>query len=800
MLHFMRKHQQYFFAIIATVIIISFSFFGTYSTLGQNDYREQMAFRAIDGTEISRQDLDEMAVFLGTDNEDKQLFGGVWGPNFLNDGVIKNDFLKTGMGEILAASYPNEINPDLLNRLEKEKKFVLYTHPQAKFLNVMGAWNYFAPDLKNNFEAIRNASDPSDPEIFSARVKLFLGEKKFPASTLRQVLRYQQKQYSWLTPDPNLDRVDLSLFGYHTLEDWFGPRFTRLVAEFIINSAKIAEKKGYVVTKGEAMADLMRNSEISYRQNANNPNIGVGSGSEYFSEQLRRLGLDQTKAAKLWRQVLLFRRVFHDMGNSVLVDLLSYKKFNEYAKASVEGEVYTLPKELWLGDFRSLQKFETYLSAVSKRAEDGKALLDLPKTYYTVDEIAAKNPELIQKHYVLEISSVSKKSLQNRIGLKETWNWEVEDKNWTLLKKQFPDLGIKPGDSRDDRFTALDSLDEKTRAKVDAFAQSAIVDEHPDWMEKALQGAEVKTVSTGIRLKGQNALISGLSNGEELMVLLDKAPLAGDQLSEKLKNFSADNNNFYRIRVIERKPQKEMLTYAEADKEGILDKLVDRQLQAYYEKTKEGYPKEYQNDAGSWIAYSDVKTNVAEKYYAKILKQIRENYASAFPSEKAPKEISPDIAASLRLYGYVQDVKKQLEKNSSSLKQLFRDVTEGSLSDADTRLDPKDQWKLEKNNYQASRSTGEEELNHVSAFDLTEGKWSSIHSPPNGQIYFFQIKSKSSQEIPLDINKVKEARMALSDDAQRMLMYYFLKEIKDKNGISLDYLSSTPEMTPENGR
>lgn len=100
-------------------------------------------------------------------------------------------------------------------------------------------------------------------KLLISRVKLFLAEKKFPSPMLKQVLRYQEKQYNWLSPDQDLDRLDLSLFGYHTIEDWFTPHFTRLVSEFIINASILAEAQGYEVSKAEAMADLIRNTQLS---------------------------------------------------------------------------------------------------------------------------------------------------------------------------------------------------------------------------------------------------------------------------------------------------------------------------------------------------------------------------------------------------------------------------------------------------------------------------------------------------------------------------------------------------------
>src|SRR5437763_16723749 len=126
MLDFFRRHQRYFFFFITIVIIISFSFFGTYSTLGSDHWREQMAFKAVDGTDVTRFDADEMTIFIATDKDDTMLYNGAWGPNFLNDGVIRNDILATGLANELVMAYRKELEPDLEKRLEKEKKFKPY--------------------------------------------------------------------------------------------------------------------------------------------------------------------------------------------------------------------------------------------------------------------------------------------------------------------------------------------------------------------------------------------------------------------------------------------------------------------------------------------------------------------------------------------------------------------------------------------------------------------------------------------------------------------------------------------------
>lgn len=321
MLHLFRKYQRFLFIFTTVIIIISFSFFGTYSTIGELTPHQRVVFTAVDGSNITRGEVEEMANFISTDKEDKLLYGGAWGPNFFNNGVIKNDFLQTGIGEILVQNYKGDLLSDLDFRFEREKRYVPYANPEAQFISATTAWNYFAPEINSNLEAFKNLSGPMNGKAFSTRVNLYLAEKAFPQSLLKQVLRYQEQQYKWIKADQQLDQVDLSLFGYHTAEDWFGPRFVRLVAEYIINAAKIAETRGYSVSYDEALADLMRNTQISYQEVQGSPYVTVANSDEYFTEQLRRMGMDRTKAVKLWRQVLLFRRLYQDFANSAIVGL-----------------------------------------------------------------------------------------------------------------------------------------------------------------------------------------------------------------------------------------------------------------------------------------------------------------------------------------------------------------------------------------------------------------------------------------------------------------------------------------------
>lgn len=798
MLGFFRKYQRYFFLIITVVIVISFSFFGTYNTLPSENTRELPAFRAIDGTYVSRAELDNMVQFLATDTNDRALLSRNGWPNFLNDGAIKTDLLQSGIAEILAAQFAADLAPDYEARQEVEKRYNLYSHPEAKFITTEQVWSYFAPSMLSNFQTLQRAEKPLDPAAFASRVRLYLGEKAFPAQSLAQVLQYQEKQYSWVTPDQNLLMTDLSLFGYHTTEDWFGPRFMRIAAEFYINAAKMAEQRGYRVSKSEVLASLIQNANLSFQQNQRNPQLGVTSSQEYFNEQLRRMGMDQNRAIKAWQNVLLTRRLLQDAGNSAFTSPILFSDFVQHGKESVNGELYQLPKELKLGDYRSLQKFELYLESIAARSQEDQANLSLPENFLTPAQVAQKDPELVQKRYLIELSQIDKDTLRPKVSVKETWNWEVEEANWAKLQNEFPELGIKNGNTEKDRFATLDSLNEKTRAKVDNYARAQILETHPEWVVKALEAEN--TVRTTIRLPlsgPAGAPFIGIQEASALGILLDEASTNEGEpnqkqavADQKLAFFSPDQRHYYKIRVIARLPQEEILTFAEANQLGILDKLLDKKLQAHYTKIREGQADKFQKSDKTWKDLADVKDSVADNYFSTLLKAIQAKQGKG-------KILTGSLAAPLRLQAHATAIQTKLKTNpDAALAEIKTKETESSQETLTAAKPLREQWKLEKIPFQIDRSSKDPLVNSAEAFALNVNGWSEMTQSPNGAITFYQkLENKNESDAALVKEKVQKAHRLLGDEVQQILASQLIAEFKAKQAISLDYLNYGSEMT-----
>lgn len=626
MLHFFRKYQRIFFLIITVVIVISFSFFGTYSSMVSPPVVDQDVFVALDGSVVKRSEIEEMALFIGTDQRDKLVMGGVWGPNFLNDGVVEKDFLETGLGAILAGQYRDLLVSDYQIRSAREKRYQPYRHAQVEQISVENIWKTLMPAMEEKFLAVKEAQDPLKKENFEARSALYSMERQLPAPSLRQILRYQNQQFPGIPYDPALDQVDLALFGYHTVEDWFGAKFVRLVAAFIINGAKVAEQKGYTVSDAEALAALQEQTRVSFEQVKNSPYLGVNTPSAYLRQQLRYLNMDQAEAVQIEKKILLFRRLFQGAGDAVFVDVLPYKKMAEYANAYVQGELYQLPQALRIASLRDMAKLEIYLDGVSKREEES---LDLPTKYLPVSEVI---PELVEKKYKIEMAHMDRRNLETKVTVKEMWDWEMSDKGWEKLGKAFPELAQK-----ENRKEALDKLSQEKRTKVNAFAREEMVKEKPEWIAEAIAEAPKKTIDLHIRKSGGHPLFPGLEKNSALIKKLDEA-------SQVIESYSPDQRNYYRITVLEKSPDERIVLFAEAASDGTLDRLLDKKL---------GKQK-------------------AEEEYSTLLAKIKEKTGTSQSGEKT---------ASLRLFTWMQkafdEVKKGKEdkwvaKDSSSLDQQWK--------------------------------------------------------------------------------------------------------------------------------
>src|SRR5579872_2037973 len=113
MMNFLRKHQKKMLIIVTVMIIASFTFFGTASTLNSRDIPDKKVAVALDGSPIMERELQVMIRFMAMGRHE----------------MLKDDLMMAGLTTILAERYFDEFKGDFEEKLEKARRFTPYAHP-----------------------------------------------------------------------------------------------------------------------------------------------------------------------------------------------------------------------------------------------------------------------------------------------------------------------------------------------------------------------------------------------------------------------------------------------------------------------------------------------------------------------------------------------------------------------------------------------------------------------------------------------------------------------------------------------
>lgn len=765
MLTFFRKHQRIFFIVVITFVIASFLFTGTFSPyMGSEEEVKDVAIgQAIDGSDLSKREVDELVRFLAASADDALFAERGHALNLLNDDVIRKDFLETGLGELLAAPFFDKLKPELEERLLRVRNFNFYAHPGAPFINVEGVWQQFQPEGFQLITALRGAKS-ADLNFFKLLSKLSVDKLKLPTEMVRRILLYQQNQEAGLRQDESLNFVNLNIFGFETLEDWLGRGYLQLVSQFIINASKEAEKRGYSISNKEVKEELLANLQKGLSSSGIKENASYADAKGFFAQQLRLLGLDESRAIKLWKKVMLQRRLFMDVGSRALANSLPANGSLPHTNEILQVEQYALPDSLRLKNFRSLLKFQQYIESI---AGVSKSSLQLPKNFPTVQEVERRAPEFVKRSCRFEWREVKKEAVSQRISLKETWQWQGQEQNWQLLQAEFPMLAKEQSKTAAGRLQLLDRLNPQERLKIDRFSRFKIVDSHPEWMGEALAAAPVRKEDRGVRLKDDEQPFASALSPQELIEKLKETPT--------LSLTSKDGETIFVIKLLEMAPQNEVVSFVEASSDGTLDRLVDARLEEAYPEARKKSPALFQSARGDWKPFRMVADQVGALLYAPLLKAIEEDWKEAGHSLPEKEGSLPlEFYASRRLYPWMREMRAKVVccPDDANLVQTGYSI--------------EDQWKLKKSE-RTFKSSDKIPYAKEELFGLPEGGWSPVGVGQFGEVCFCKLKGRLLEKVdPKEISLSKTpTKEVLSQKACTQLMSQLLNEIIEKKAVTL---------------
>ena len=765
MLSFLRRHQKIFFVVITTIIVISFSFFGTFGSFVNEPAHDLVAFTAIDGSKVYQSQVRDLVALISTDAQEAAILGQPYAVNGLNDGVIKQDIFDNGLGFIIAKPFINQLIPSYSQRLDREKRYAPYRHPQAPFISAEIIWNYFAPNIKKNFDALIVSQDPLSQASFDSRINLYLAEQEFPSSFLKQIIRYQETQHQSIVRDDRLVARDLSLFGYHNVLDWFGKEYIELIAKYIINVAKYAEQEGLQISTDEALGSLYNNAVLLLKDEKLQQLDEVLNPNEYLQTTVHRLGMDQGRAAYVWRWVLLFRRYINEQKDNVLLSTLAFRDYYRVKNEFVDVELYALPKELRLHALEDLEKFDLYTKAVAIK-EKSHEHEDLFKEKLPVEEVKKLYPDLVQRNFLLRVASCNKNELEGKIGLKKTWQWQVEDSNWAKIQEKFPELGkIKTTDQNirfEARHEALDDLDANTRTKVDAFSRTQIVDGHPEWISQALEKADIKEEDLRIREHGGYFPFPGIIDRRAFFALLEQAPL--NEAYQELQSYTQDHIHYYKICVVER-GEEELLSYKEALDDKTLDHMLTSVLESTYQSIRSKNPAPYLTENGEFKPLALVRAEIAEKYFEadfSLLDREVENIKKEYP-HLVSWDNSGQARAAGRLMPFMRKTYMAVKANPDAFHE----------------------YRLERVKKRLFRNS-EREAHFNEAAALEKNSWSRLAFSPENGMFFYQVLDKGVVDNQEEIrDKILDAKKGLAQKLVFELGEQLLQLMLKNNALSI---------------
>jgi hypothetical protein len=723
MINFLRKHQKKFLIVVSVVIITSFTFFGVATPMQLREKIDKEIGKDLEGYPITERELNGMVEFL----------------TLPSSTILSQGLIESGLMAMLAEKHFSHIQEDFKQKLDKAKKFTLYSHPQAPFLNALNVWNTYTPKIPKHLDAIKQGD--VNEKTFIDYCHLYTEQMKFPPQLLMRILQYQQKQYSWIYPDHNLnDYTKMTLFGADSFEQWFGPKLTTLVAKFFFQAANIAQSKGFQVSIQEARQDLLQKC-LESLQISSYPDSKT-TPTELLRSRLQMLGLDETEAVKIWRKALLAKRLFATIEQGILVDPLIYNQFSSFANEKATIQTYQFPKELQIHDFQSLLKFFYYLQAVTPEIQQKNTLL--PKVFLSAAEVEQNNPHLVFSHYTLEFAQVTKEEIANLITLKETWNYELSDDGWEKLSSLYPIL-IKDGE----RLKILEGLTPTLRQKVDKSARDLLIDDHPEWIESALEKATLQKITIDIPSEGKvSSPFQDMADTTKLKEFLENIPL-----EKQSPLFTTDNKTFYKIIVLSKSDCKKIMTFKQALSSGCLEDLLKKKLDLYYQKIRKKSPKAFQEKDGSWKPFATVADKLG--FFLFFSDSITKNETQTY-----------DDYASEYLMHWMETAKSDLKQNGEN--SIFVQKTEDLLVD---------QCKLNITTLEIKRSDSST-LSKKEIFTMPLDTWSSTTRFPNGDLTFFKLVKKEISSPDIE-NKVTFGQQLLTTDAKRLLMKQLLEKIDE---------------------
>ncbi|SPN73569.1 chlamydial GcvH-like protein upstream region protein [Chlamydia serpentis] len=553
MLAFFYKHQKKFIGIVIAVVCISGLGvgWGRFSR-GEGSTEStscRIMFTTASGKKYLQKDFLAMKKFLA--HEAYPFTGNPRAWNFINEGLLTDYFLTTRMGEKLFL----QVYASGEKLFSKEKMYQPYRRFDAPFISSEEVWKSSAPQLLEIFKIFQQIENPISKEGFLARVKLFLEERRFPHYVLRQMLEYRRQMFA-LPPDQILSQgKDLRLFGYNTIQDWFGDPYLSAAVEVLIRFIDEQKKVLPRPSRQEARDDFYDKARSAYSKINKNPEFSIGF-EEFVNSYFQFLEISEFEFLNMYRDILLCKKAILTLRGSIAFDFQPLNKFFIEGQDSIQVEFFKLPKDYCFKTRQELKAFETYLKLVSVPKSD---CLDIPQETLPIDKIKSTEPRLVGRRFSIGYQSVALQDLGTKVPMVEVIHWQQNAEHFQEILEKFPDAETCQS------YKDFQQLKPGLRDKISLFTRKEILRAHPERILESLKQLPIENKEI-LLAGGMDYTLPGIVDGQQLaQVLLE---------NEVIGLYSQDLERYYTFVVNHSSEKEEILSYQEVLRRDLASKLV----------------------------------------------------------------------------------------------------------------------------------------------------------------------------------------------------------------------------------
>ena len=612
---FFRHLKKGILILIGLIIVVSMAFSGLNSTIARSKKKEAIyRSQGVDGRSIKESELKAIALFLqgdatSPDNKGEPLF-------LLKSNWFVRNLLEPSVIQEIVKNYAPLLQSSLQEKMKEHRKQKMYSHPSDPSICLEKSVAQFFPDFSQCYEDFMKGDSKNFDKDFESLVSLYRIASKVPMNWMKQILYYEQMQKrGQIEVDKSLEHRDISLFKAQKLSDWFGTQTIDLLSQWVYNTAVFARGyesyrgfQGYRVSLGEAESSLRTLIKKNLKRSSSEENSDV-SPDEMMQRLAHNHGLYKEELVSGWQKVMLFRRLFHDVGNVAVKDDI----FKHLIKESKVANLKTLELDdaLKSDSFYHVAKLDTYLNELSLNPSQKFEKF----SFHDLEDLQKMNSFLVARPFKIKYAKTTLKEAADEIGLTELYEFELSDKGFKFLQAKSANLRSLDLREMQERKTALEALDANEKNRLETLCRLEIVkDRQPIIRDLLVDQKMQELVYFQTNQKSLNVL-DAIFDTKALSKDLEDS-LKDEKMRQELFCYSQDNETFFRFEIVEI-GKDQILTFDKANEIGLMNAVVDKDLRKEYSRLKEIDPA-LKNEDSSFKTYLECKDVVAASSYRQL--------------------------------------------------------------------------------------------------------------------------------------------------------------------------------------